>query len=189
MAEVKVLVKGFTSADSKPEAGEKEKTCATISLIIDGYIKIIVDPGILKDKNILINALKKEGLDVKDINYVALTHSHADHFRNIGLFPNAKLLEFFGIWHEDTVEDWKEDFTENIKIIKTPGHSNTGISFVVNTSKGKVAVVGDVFWKENHPKEDPYAECMEELRKSRQKILKIADWIVPGHADIFKVKK
>lgn len=187
MAEVKVLVKGWTTADSK-ESGD-ESTCATISLVIDGNIKMVIDPGILKDKNILINALKKEDIDVKDINYVALTHSHADHFRNIGLFPNAKLLEFFGIWHEDTVNDWKENFSENIKIIKTPGHSNTGISFIVNTNKGKVAVVGDVFWKENLPIEDPYADNVDEMRKSRQKILKIADWIVPGHADMYKVKK
>ena len=188
MAEVKVLVEGYTSADTQVE-GEKERTCATISLIIDGNIKMIVDPGILKDTKILINALKKENLDVKDVNYVALTHSHADHFRNIGLFPNAKLLEFFGIWHEDTVEDWKENFSENIKIIKTPGHSDTGISFIVNTSKGKVAVVGDIFWKENFPLEDPYAESTNELKDSRKKILKLADWIVPGHAGMFKIKK
>jgi len=188
MAEVKVLVKGYTSADSKTE-DEKERTCATISLITDKDIKMVVDPGILKDKNILINALKKEGLEAKDINYVALTHSHADHFRNIGLFPNAKLLEFYGIWHEDTVEDWNEQFSENIKIIKTPGHSITGISFIVNTSKGKVAVIGDVFWKVNYPENDPYADNLPELDKSRKEIIKIADWIIPGHADMYKVKK
>lgn len=188
MAEVKVLVAGWTTADSK-SSEEKESTCATISLITDGEIKMVVDPGILKDRNILIEALKKENLKVKDINYVALTHSHADHFMNIGLFQNAKLLEFYGIWHEDTADDWKEDFSENIKIIKTPGHANTGISFIVNTSEGKIAVVGDVFWKEDYPEEDPYADNPKKLKESREKILKIADWIVPGHADMYKVKK
>lgn len=189
MAEVKVLVKGYTSADAKSEGSSEERTCATISLIMDGNIKMIVDPGLLKDKNILINSLKREGLDVKDINYVALTHSHADHFRNIGLFPDAKLLEFYGIWHEDTVDEWKENFSEDIRIIKTPGHSNTGISFIVNTSKGKVAIIGDVFWKENEPKEDPYADNTNELIESRKKVIKMADWIIPGHGDMFKVKK
>lgn len=186
MAEVKVLVKGWTSVDSK-DSGE-ESTCATISLITDENIRMVVDPGVLKDTGILINSLKKEGLSAGDINYVALTHSHADHFRNIGLFPNAKLLEFYGIWHGDKVEDWKEQFSRDIKIIKTPGHANTGISFLVSTSRGKIAVVGDVFWKENSPEKDPYADDMKTLAETRKRILKIADWIVPGHADIYEVK-
>ncbi|MBM3233915.1 MBL fold metallo-hydrolase [Candidatus Pacearchaeota archaeon] len=181
MAVVKILVKGYTSADAKSEESQEERTCATISLITDENIKMVVDPGLLKSKDILINALKKENLNPEDINYVALTHSHADHFRNIGLFPNARLLEYFGIWHEDTVEDWKEDFSKNIKIIKTPGHSNTGISFVVNTNKGKIAIVGDVFWKENEPVEDSYADNIKQLKESRKKMLKIADYIIPGH--------
>ncbi len=96
MAEVKVLITGYTSADSKSSDG-KERTCATISLIQDKDINIIVDPGLLKDKRDLIDVLSKENLSPEDIDYVALTHSHADHFANIGLFPNAKLLEFFGI--------------------------------------------------------------------------------------------
>lgn len=187
MAEVKVLVKGWTTADSS-ESGV-ESTCATVSLIRDGDMKMVVDPGVLKDKNVLIDALREENLEVGDINYVALTHSHADHFRNIGLFPDAKLLEFYGVWYEDRVEDWNEQFTKDIKIIKTPGHSKTGISFIVNTEKGVVAVIGDVFWKENFPEEDIYADDMRALMESRKTILEIADWIVPGHADMFQVKR
>ena len=188
MAEVKILVNGYTNSDSK-EAGEEEKSCATISLILDEGIKMVVDPGILESQQELITALKKEGLSIKDINFVGITHSHIDHYRNIGMFPEAKTVEFYGLWDKNVWKDWKEDFSEDIKIIKTPGHSRTGISFIVSTNKGKVAVVGDVFWKENSPEEDPYANNMEELRKSRKRVLKIADWIVPGHAGMYKVKK
>jgi len=184
MAEVKILVKGYTGSDSGDE-----KTCATISLIRDENIMMVVDPGVLESQQVLIDALKKEGLGINDVNYIGLTHSHLDHYRNIGMFPGAKTLEFYGIWDKNTVFDWKEDFTENIKIIKTPGHSRTGISFLVNTNIGKVAVVGDVFWKENYPETDPYANDMKELKKSRKLVLKLADFIVPGHADIFRVKK
>jgi len=187
MADVKILIKGYTSADSK-EAGD-EKTCATISLIKDEGIVMVVDPGILESQQILVDALKKESLSIKDINFVGLTHSHIDHYRNIGMFPEAKTVEFYGIWDKNTVKDWQEQFSKNIKIIKTPGHSREGISFVVNTLRGAVAVVGDVFWKENSPAEDPYSEDMRQLGESRNKILKIADWIVPGHADMYKVKK
>jgi glyoxylase-like metal-dependent hydrolase (beta-lactamase superfamily II) len=184
MGEVKVLVKGYTSNDSGDE-----KTQATISLIRDGDIIMVVDPGVLEREQVLIDALKKQGLKINDVNYVALTHSHLDHYRNIGLLPTAKTLEFYGIWNKNTVIDWKEDFTDNIKIIKTPGHSRTGISFLVNTAQGKIAVVGDVFWKENYPETDPYADDMKKLIKSRKLVLKLADFIIPGHADMFKVKK
>jgi glyoxylase-like metal-dependent hydrolase (beta-lactamase superfamily II) len=149
---------------------------------------MVVDPGVLESQQILIDALKKEGLGINDVNCVGLTHSHIDHYRNIGMFPSAKTVEFYGIWDKNTVEDWKEDFSENIKIIKTPGHSRTGISFLVNTANGKIAVVGDVFWKENYPEIDEYANDMKELKKSRKLVLKLADWIVPGHADIYEVK-
>jgi glyoxylase-like metal-dependent hydrolase (beta-lactamase superfamily II) len=87
------------------------------------------------------------------------------------------------------VEDWKEQFTEDIKIIKTPGHDYSCITLLVKTDKGTIAICGDVFWKENFPETDPYASDKEKLKESRKKVLKIADYIVPGHADMYKVKK
>jgi glyoxylase-like metal-dependent hydrolase (beta-lactamase superfamily II) len=178
MAEVKVLIPGYTSADSAEAEGE-EKTCATITLIKDNDIIMVVDPGVLK----------KEGLSINDVNIVCLTHSHIDHYRNIGMFPNAKTLEFYGIWDKNSVEDWNEQFTDDIKIIKTPGHDKTAISLLVKTNKGIVAICGDVFWKENLPEEDEYADEPKKLKESRKKIIKLADYIVPGHADMYEVKK
>ena len=53
MAEVKVLIKGYASEDS-----EEEKTCATITLIRDKDLNIIVDPGVLESQQILVDALE-----------------------------------------------------------------------------------------------------------------------------------
>ncbi len=183
MANVKILIKGYTS----DEVGE-ERTCPTITLVKDEGITMVVDPGALKDQKILIEKLKKEGLSVDDINIVCITHSHIDHYRNIGMFPKAKTLEYFGLWQGDSVEDWSSKFTENIEIIKTPGHDYSGITLLVKTEKGIVAIVGDVFWKENEPDDDPYASDKEKLRGSRKLVLKKADFIIPGHGDMFKVK-
>ncbi len=188
MAEVKVLIEGFTNADSK-EKGEEEKTCATITLVKDKNIIMIVDPGVLDSQDILIKKLKEENLTVNDVNIVCITHSHIDHYRNIGMFPKAKTLEYFGLWNGGSVEDWKEQFTEDIRIIKTPGHNYDGISLLVKTKKGIVAIVGDVFWKESFPEDDPYASDKEKLKESRKKILELADYIIPGHGKMFKVKK
>ena len=93
------------------------------------------------------------------------------------------------MWQGQTVEDWQEQFTEDIKIIKTPGHSYDALSLLVKTDQGIVAIVGDVFWKENSPEQDPYATNPEQLEQSRQQVLNIADYIIPGHGPMYKVKK
>ncbi|MBW2981339.1 MBL fold metallo-hydrolase [Candidatus Woesearchaeota archaeon] len=180
MAEVKILVKGYISAESNGSF------CSTITLIQDKDINMVVDPGTLKDRQILIDVLKKENLDLEDINFVCITHSHMDHYRNIGMFPNAKALDYYGVWDKDKVHDWNQKFSENIEIIKTPGHNYDCITLLVNTEKGIIAVVGDVFWKENFPEYDEYASDIETLKKSRALVLKKADFIIPGHGDIYE---
>jgi glyoxylase-like metal-dependent hydrolase (beta-lactamase superfamily II) len=188
MAKVKVLIEGYTTADSVASDGE-EKTCPTITLVRDGSIIMVVDPGVLENQKVLVDKLKKEGLTIDDVNVVCITHSHIDHYRNIGMFPEAKTLEYFGLWDRNTVEDWKEQFTENIRIIKTPGHNYDSITLLVKTDDGIVAICGDVFWKEDFPKDDPYASDKEKLEESRKKVLEMADYIIPGHGKMFKVEK
>jgi len=188
MAEVKILIKGYTTADSASSSGD-EKTCSTITLVKDKDIVMIVDPGVLEDQKMLVEALKKEHLSINDINVVCITHSHIDHYRNIGMFPKAKTLEYWGLWDRNTVKDWKEQFSRDIRIIKTPGHNYDGITLLVKTDKGTIAICGDLFWKEDFPREDPYANDHQKLIENRQKILGLADYVIPGHGDIFKVKK
>lgn len=181
MAEVKILIKGYTAV----EAGE-EKTCPTITLVKDKDIMMVVDPGVLEDQKLLADKLKEEGLGIDDINIVCITHSHIDHYRNIGMFPKAKTLEFYGLWDGQTVDDWQEQFTDDIKIIKTPGHNYDSITLLVKTEQGTIAVCGDVFWKENFPEDDPYASDKEELKESRKKVLEMAGYVIPGHGGMFK---
>ncbi|MDO8486545.1 MAG: MBL fold metallo-hydrolase [Candidatus Staskawiczbacteria bacterium] len=182
---VKILLEGYTTADVKSDIGD-EKTRPTITLVKDRDIVMVVDPGTLSDQQILIDKLKEEGLTVNDVNIVCITHSHIDHYRNIGMFPKAKTLEYFGLWDGEKVDDWQEHFTENIQILKTPGHDYTGITLLVSTEIGKVAICGDIFWKENSPENDIYASDLEKLEKSRALVLKMADWVIPGHGEMYK---
>lgn len=101
-----------------------------------------------------------------------------------------KIVNEFGEWQagSDVELEFPNKYSENITIIETPGHSDDGLTFLVKTDRGEVAICGDVFWKEGYPKHDPYAKNMEELTKSREKVLKIADFIIPGHGNIFKAK-
>src|SRR5579863_6285139 len=100
MAKVKVLVEGYTNADREGFLGE-EKTCPTMSLVIDKDIVMVVDPGVISDQQILADALADLGVSVDDVNIVAITQTHTGHTKNMGMFPNARILEAYGIWQGD----------------------------------------------------------------------------------------
>jgi len=186
-AQVKILIKGYTSEDTKSSG--QERTCPTITLVRDGDVVMIIDPGVVPDQGLIIESLKNEGLDIDDINVVCITHSHLDHYRNIGMFPKAKTLEFYGLWDKDTVKNWETHFTKNIEIVKTPGHNYDGLTLFVTTEQGVVAVCGDVFWKQNMPLDDPYASDKRQLAESRKLVLQKADYVIPGHGEMYRAEK
>ena len=83
---------------------------------------------------------------------------------------------------------------------QTPGHADEHCSLLIETEKGKIVIAGDVFWwRDNNEQkidkksiikqEDPYANNKKALTKSREKLLEIADYIIPGHGKMFKVQK
>ena len=88
---------------------------------------------------------------------------------------------------------------KDIEIIETPGHVLEHLSLLVDTSKGKIAIAGDVIWWTEgeeqtfdvNQKDHSQAKGMnmEKLVESRKKILEMADWIIPGHGKMFKVEK
>ncbi|MBN1896910.1 MAG: MBL fold metallo-hydrolase [Candidatus Aenigmarchaeota archaeon] len=183
MAEVKILLEGYASGDG---GDDDSCSCSTVTLVRDGDIVMIVDPGTLKDRKLLTDALAKEGLSVDDVSVVFITHSHMDHFRNIGMFPKAKAIDHWGWWSGDEWSECNGKVTEDIEILKTPGHSGGSVTLFVKTSKGIVAICGDVFWKENYPEKDPYATNPAKLEKSRKIVLEKADWVIPGHGPMFR---
>lgn len=95
MAEVKILIEGYASADSGGHS------CSTVTLVQDNGFNIIVDPGTLPNQTVLTDKLEEVGLSIDDINVVFITHSHMDHYRNIGMFPKAKVLDCWGWWEGD----------------------------------------------------------------------------------------
>ncbi len=85
----------------------------------------------------------------------------------------------------------------DIEIIDTPGHVLEHLALLVNTPKGKVAIAGDVIWwiegeqqvfKMNQPDHSQAKGMnMAKLIASRKKLIKNADYIIPGHGKMFKV--
>lgn len=196
MTEVKVLIQGYVR-----EEGDFELASSTVTLIKEKNLKILIDPGM--DRKLLLESLKEENLVTKDIKYIILSHTHIDHCILAGIFENAMIFDDTNTYtfdgkigeHNGTVPE------TNIKIIKTPGHDQFHCSVLVNDNKlGKVVIAGDVFWWYDNEKQevdnkslmehkDPYVKNEKELAESRKKILELADYIIPGHGGMFKVKK
>lgn len=191
MAKVKVLIQGYATTLKKGWIASSSTV-----LIQDGKINIIVDPGINRKK--LLNAFKREGLKPENIDYVFMTHFHPDHNYLSGIFPKAKALDDELIYDKDYEKEHTGKVPgTKIKIISTPGHGESHASLVVPTEKGTIVVAGDVWWwktsqKQKTDKEsllklkDMYVKDKKALLKSRKKVLKIADWIIPGHGKMFK---
>lgn len=194
MAEIKILIEGYAR-----EEGDSLFASPTSVLIRDGGLNILVDSGANKEK--LLEALTKEGLKPEDIDIVFLTHYHLDHILNIRLFPDKDILDSETIYSDDKEIEYSGNIPgTKIAIIKTPGHSDEHCSLLVETKKGNVVIAADVFWWMDSEEqkidreslivhEDEYASNMEKLIESRKKILEIADYIIPGHGRMFKVKK
>ena len=195
MTKVKVLIKWYVK---KLENGwiASSTTC----LITTKNKKIITDPWCNRKK--LLSALKKEKLKTCDIDYVFLSHCHPDHILLAWIFEKAKFVTFDSnlMYKKDKLTEFDSHILwEDIEIVETPGHVLEHLSLLVNTKKWKIAIAWDVIWWMTWEKQiidinriDPSNAKwmnMTDLIESRKKLLKIADYIIPGHWKMFKVGK
>ena len=193
LATVKVLLRGYFKWLGLGK--EEFKASSTVTLIQDNGINILVDTGGGEVEKKLIQTLKKQGLDPKDINYIILTHHHLDHTANKHLFKNAIITDWLTSYKKnkfvvdyDILTKGRNIITPNVSIKSTPGHAMDEGSVIVVTEKGIVAIAGDLFFNDQSER-NIFIHDKKDFEKSRQEILKLADYIVPGHGGIFEVKK
>lgn len=189
---VEVLIEGYASQ----KEGNWYASPSTV-LISENGRKIIVDPG--ANKTQLLKALQNKSLKTEDIDTVFLTHYHLDHIFNLRLFPQAILCDGEALITDEKMSDHDGKIPgTGIQILSTPGHDSKHWSLLVKTEIGVIAIAGDVFWWQDHEdqktsfpeileKTDPFVQSESELRNSRQKLLAIADFVIPGHGKMFPV--
>ncbi len=181
-ARVDVLVVGY--ADSPSVAG-------TVGLVRDGDRVIVVDPGMVKNRALILDPLERLGISPDDVSHVFVSHHHLDHTVNIALFRQAEIVDYRSVRRDDQVNQHQGEgfqLAPHTTIWVTPGHSPQDASLVVDTAAGRQAFT-HLWWRSDRtPEVDPYALDPAELARNRQRLLDGVDIVIPGHGAPFRVR-
>jgi glyoxylase-like metal-dependent hydrolase (beta-lactamase superfamily II) len=181
-ARVHVLQDGYAHEE---ETGDR--VGSTVTLIMDGDVVVVVDPGMVSSRADLIAALAAHGVAPEAVTDVVFSHHHPDHTVNAALFPAARIHDFWAVYDGDLWISREAEGTElspSIRLIASPGHTDQDISTVASTPDG-VYVCTHAWWGADGPADDPFSPDQQVLSRSRQRILGIASVIIPGHGPSF----
>ena len=164
-----------------------DHVAGTVSLVRDGERVIVVDPGMVPARAAILDPLEVLGVSPSGVTDIVLSHHHPDHTVNIALFGEIPVHDFQAVYQRDTWEARAADgvrLTPSVWLLATPGHTPQDLSVLVGTPE-QVVVLTHLWWTDQGPLEDPYAPDPEALRAQRERILAIADLVVPGHGPAF----
>jgi glyoxylase-like metal-dependent hydrolase (beta-lactamase superfamily II) len=164
-----------------------DRVAGTVSLVRDGDRVIVVDPGMVPARAAILDPLKELGVSPRDVTDVVLSHHHPDHTVNIALFGEIPVHDFQAVYHRDSWDARAADgvhLTPSVWLLATPGHTPQDLSVVVGTPD-TVVVLTHLWWTDQGPLDDPYAPDREALRAQRERVLALADLVVPGHGPAF----
>ena len=161
---------------------------STVSLVVDDDAVIVIDPGMVADRDLILAPLRGHGIGPEQVTHVVITHHHPDHTVNVALFPNAEVVDFWARYRGDQWLDHPGEghqVSAHAHLILTRGHTDEDLSLLVETDAGVVAFT-HAWWRgDRTPEVDPLAEDQPALESSRARILAAADIVVPGHGGPF----
>ena len=178
-----MLHNGYVGLD-----GDDERVSGTVTLIVDGDAVIVVDPGMVADRDALLAALQAHGPAPQEVTDVVFSHHHPDHTVNAALFPNARIHDHWASYEGDRWigrDAHGAELGPSVRLVRTPGHTNEDISTVASAPDG-VYVCTHAWWTADGPEEDPLGADQAALTASRQLLLELADVIIPGHGAPFR---
>ena len=148
-AQVIVLQPGYAIWDDDLKA---QKADGTITLI-KSVKTIIVDTGLPKDKEVILQGLKKHGVAPNQVDFVICTHGDADHIGNNNLFPTAKLIVGFDIYDGDIATFFQKNYKVDNFVTATEmtGHDDRSIGILVETKDARhFFIVDDLFGQQRN---------------------------------------
>lgn len=181
-AQVDVLTAGYVG----------ERVASSVTLIRDGDVTVVVDPGMVASREKILAPLRELAVDPESVTDVVFSHHHPDHTINAALFGRARYHDFWAIYADDVwtnrlVADHPDGWSlsGSVRLLATPGHSDQDISTLVETADGLV-VCTHVWWTERGPAADPRGASETDLHASRAKVLALRPaLVIPGHGTGF----
>ena len=176
MATVDILFEGYVG----------NRVAGTVSLVRDGEVAAIIDPGMVPERSAILDPLAALNVSPEEVTDVILSHHHPDHTVNIALFPNVRVHDHWAIYENDR---WTSRPAEgfavspNVTLMETPAHTPQDITTLVRTAAGVHAFTH--LWWSAVAADDPLAAQPELLQPNRDRVLEVAMVIVPGHGAAF----
>ena len=181
MTRVHLLHPGYTG----------DRVGSSVVLVRDGDASIVVDPGMVARRGLILEPLAGLGVAPEAITHVFLSHHHPDHTINIALFPNAEVVDFWARYRDDLWLDHDGDghhLAPNSELWLTPGHTEEDATLVV-TADDSVYAMTHLWWREDRtPEIDPLGDDQAAIERGRARVLAAADVVIPGHGASFRVR-
>jgi Zn-dependent hydrolases, including glyoxylases len=169
-----------------------DRVGSSIVLVRDGDALIVVDPGMVARRSLILDPLAAHGVAPEAVTHVFLSHHHPDHTINIALFPNAEVVDFWARYIADEWLDHDGDgyhLSPSSQLWLTPGHTAEDASLIVEADDAVYAMT-HAWWREDRtPEIDPLADDQAALEASRARLLAAADIVIPGHGGPFRVTR
>jgi glyoxylase-like metal-dependent hydrolase (beta-lactamase superfamily II) len=181
LAQFHILHTGYASDDL---------VAGTVSLVIDGESRLVIDPGMVADRTLILDGLAQHGVTPEQVTHVLITHHHPDHTMNAALFRNADLVDAWAIYRGDQWIDHQGDGlrpSPHVRLLASPGHTTEDVTWLVETDGGVMACTHAWWRADRTPEVDPLAEDQAALEESRRRILAEATVVVPGYGEPFRV--
>lgn len=168
-----------------------DRVGSSIVLVRDGDARIIVDPGMVARRSLILDPLAALEVDPASVTHVFLSHHHPDHTINVALFPNAEVVDFWARYRDDLWLDHDGDgyhLSPHAELWLTPGHTEEDATLVVEADDAVYAMT-HLWWREDRsPEVDPRAWDQASILRHRERVLAAADVVIPGHGGPFRVR-
>jgi glyoxylase-like metal-dependent hydrolase (beta-lactamase superfamily II) len=164
---------------------------SSVTFVRDGDALIVVDPGLVASRGLILEPLAALGVGAEAVTHVFLSHHHPDHTMNVALFPNADVVDFWAIYRGDQWLGHDGDghhLSPNSQMWLTPGHSEEDATLIVEADDGVYALTHLWWHSDRTPTTDPFASDQAMLERGRERVLAVADIVVPGHGEPFRVR-
>ncbi len=178
------------------------------TFLIDGPIRVLIDPGHSRLFDPVAQGLKQLGLAITDIDLIICTHAHPDHIEAVQLFKDIptrftihedewqwainigkRMSAAFGIDMNSMVPDFflREGHISldglELNIFHTPGHSPGSVTLYWPAQKA--LFTGDLVFKQGLGRTDLPGGDGSKLKESIKRLTDLdVQWLLPGHGEI-----